>query len=75
MRRTLPVVCLAAVLTPLAAAAQSASLQDIMDKVAPAPEATIYVAREIITMDPASKRAELAIARAAGAILAHSDHD
>ncbi|MGI1660938.1 hypothetical protein ACRDNQ_01755 [Palleronia sp. KMU-117] len=38
--------------------AQAPSLQDFSGGIAPLPEATIYVAREVITMDPALPRAE-----------------
>lgn len=40
------------------AAGQAVSLQDFMNRVAPEPEAVIYVAREILTMDAARPRAE-----------------
>src|SRR5512135_1878559 len=40
------------------AIAQGIGLQDIIGKVGPLPEAVIYVAREIITMDRARPRAE-----------------
>ncbi|MFL1462489.1 amidohydrolase [Roseococcus sp. DSY-14] len=40
------------------AAAQALGLQDIIGRVAPQREATIYVAREVITMDPRRPRAE-----------------
>ncbi len=40
------------------AVAQGIALQDITGRVGPLPEATIYVAREIITMDRARPRAE-----------------
>lgn len=51
------------------AAAQGIALQDLMNNVAPEPEAVIFVAREIITMDPARPRAE-AVAVVGGRILA-----
>jgi predicted amidohydrolase YtcJ len=38
--------------------AQAQSLQDFSGRVAPLPEATIYVAREVITMEPVLPRAE-----------------
>jgi hypothetical protein len=37
---------------------QATSLQDVMKEVAPLPKAQIFVAREIITMDPNRPRAE-----------------
>uniref|UniRef100_UPI0022EB22DC amidohydrolase n=1 Tax=Falsiroseomonas oryzae TaxID=2766473 RepID=UPI0022EB22DC len=40
------------------AAAQALGLQDIINRVAPQQGATIYVAREVITMDPRRPRAE-----------------
>lgn len=40
------------------AAAQALGLQDIINRVAPQQQATIYVAREVITMDPRRPRAE-----------------
>jgi predicted amidohydrolase YtcJ len=40
------------------AAAQGIALQDVIGRVGPLPEATIYVAREVITMDRARPRAE-----------------
>lgn len=54
-RRALTAATIAA---PLTARAQGIGLQDIIDKVAPQREAVIYVAREVITMDPARPRAE-----------------
>lgn len=54
-RRSLTVAALAA---PFAAKAQGIALQDVIDKVAPQREATIYVARQVLTMDPARPQAE-----------------
>jgi predicted amidohydrolase YtcJ len=51
------------------AAAQAIGLQDLMNRVAPQPEAVIYVAREVITMDAARPRAE-AVAVVGGRIAA-----
>lgn len=48
----------AAFATPAAARAQGVALQDLAAKVTPPPEAVIYVARDIITMDPKRPRAE-----------------
>ena len=59
----------ATMLCPLAAAAQSVSLQDVMNKAAPLPQATIFVAKQFITMDPKMPRAE-AVAVIAGKIVA-----
>lgn len=49
--------------------AQGISLQDVISKASPLPEATIYVARDIITMDPARPHAE-AVAVVQGKIAA-----
>jgi predicted amidohydrolase YtcJ len=48
---------------------EAASLQGLTGALAPLPEATIYVAREVITMDPALPRAE-AVAVVGGRIAA-----
>jgi predicted amidohydrolase YtcJ len=53
----------------LDARAQSISLQDLMEKAAPLPTATIFVAKEFITMDPKKPRAE-AVAVVGGKIVA-----
>ncbi len=60
-RRSVTVSALAASLGLLdwrRAVAQGISLQDIAGRVGPLPKATIYVAREVITMDRARPRAE-----------------
>jgi predicted amidohydrolase YtcJ len=51
------------------AQAESVSFQDLFKGVPPAPPATIYVARDIITMDPERPRAE-AVAVVGGKIAA-----
>ena len=48
----------AAVLRPDRLIAQATSLQDVIGAI-PAPRATVFVASDIITMDPARPRAEL----------------
>ena len=47
-----------ATIASAAAQAPTTSLQDLMNNVAPAPKATIYVARKIITMNPDQPTAE-----------------
>ncbi len=54
---------------PIPALADAISLQDVMEKAAPLPQATIFVAREFITMDPKKPRAE-AVAVVGGRIVA-----
>ena len=49
---------LSVALHPVPAFMQATSLQDVMKEVAPLPKAQIFVAREIITMDPNRPRAE-----------------
>lgn len=71
-RRALTAVTLAASLGILdwrRAASQGIGLQDIIGRVGPLPDATIYVAREVITMDPTRPRAE-AVAVVGGRIAA-----
>lgn len=52
------VIVQAALLSMRLANAQGVALQDVAVGVQPLPAATIYVAREVITMDPARPRAE-----------------
>jgi predicted amidohydrolase YtcJ len=49
--------------------AQSVSLQDVMNNAAPLPQATVFVAKQFITMDPKKPRAE-AVAVVDGKIVA-----
>ncbi|MBS7791794.1 amidohydrolase [Roseococcus sp. SDR] len=68
-RRSFTTGALAAPFLIQDAAAQAISLQDLVNRVAPQPEAVIYLAREVITMDPARPRAE-AVAVVGGRIAA-----
>ena len=70
MRSLMLVVLLAAVISgPIPALADAISLQDVMEKAAPLPQATVFVAKEFITMDPNRPRAE-AVAVVGGKIVA-----
>ena len=57
---------------PLGASADTVSLQDLMNSAPPLPQATIFVAKEFITMDPKKPRAE-AVAAVGGKIVAVGD--
>ena len=57
-RRTLLLAAVAASGSRPVFAADGVALQDVIGDLQPLPQATIYVAREIITMDPARPRAE-----------------
>jgi hypothetical protein len=48
----------AVIAAPISAFADAVSLQDVMNKAAPLPQATVFVAKEFITMDPKRPRAE-----------------
>ena len=68
-RRTLLLAALASSGARAAHAAEGVALQDVIGDLQPLPQATIYVAREIITMDPTRPRAE-AVAVVGGRIAA-----